>query len=293
MLQNYSKRFVRYAAGSGALLPILSPVFPAPVVQKPVQSAIVVHKPSAYCGQTEIDIYTMNPFESFDDPINQYKQKTYELNNTRNVFHVDCWELFTDFKYICQSYDIYHVKRFYELFVKTYAQRLDSYSEGTRTFYDSGWSTKTTLTYDIHHRYMNYLFRELIHENKHISKDLLVWFHSLGVIDKGHYHCALNVLCSTGGFETAKLMHSIRPFDFKWKPEKDEYHLDYFRSAVANNHLEMVKWLYELGAHKDYKFGYGNILKIANERSNTDMKTWLKSLPEFQTLLCKNFNSIE
>jgi len=282
MLQNYSKRFIRYATGSGALLPIIRPsVPPAPVLLKPVQSDIVVYKSSAYCGHTEVD--TFDKYDVFDDPINCYKHKSYNLENTQNVFHVDNWELMKDFINVCQTYDIYHVNRFYELFVKNYAQRLDSYSEGTRTFYDIGWHTRTTLTYDIHHRFMNYAFCKLIHTNKNVSNELLVWFHKLGVIDKGQYHCVLNVLCNTGGFDTAKRMHSIRPFDFKWKPIKDEYYLSYFRNAVVNNHLTMAKWLYDLGAHKDYVFGYKNILCLANERSNTEVKEWLMTLPEFQT----------
>ena len=208
--------------------------------------------------------------------------KLYNLEGKENICHVSQWELSKDFIKVCQTCELSEIKKFYEMYVKNYQQKLYEYSNGTYTFYDRGWNSNGTITFDIYGRFMNYNFRELIFQNKNVSKELIEWFMSLKIIEKGHYHCALNVLCNTGGFETAKLMHEVQPFDFKWKPEKKEYHLDYFRSASSNNHLEMAKWLYELKAHENYEFGYDNIKRIVNERANEQVKNWLNSLEEFK-----------
>lgn len=228
-------------------------------------------------------IYNNNlDYNPYDDPLDKYKNKTYNLECTSNVCHIDHWELSKDFITVCQTLEVYHVRRFHDNYVKNYANKLDEYSKGTRTFYDLAWRSTSTIKFDVYHRFMNYNFREILYINKNVSKELIQWFMSLGIIDKGHYHCALNTLCCTGGFETAKIMNEVQPFDFKWKPENNEYHLDYFRSAASNNHLEMAKWLYKLDAHKDYYFGYNNIKQIVNERANKEVKEWLKTLKEFK-----------
>jgi len=209
---------------------------------------------------------------------------SYDLSNTPNLCHVDEWQISKDFIDICKTNNLESIKKFYHMFVETYEQYLLSLSNNTMEFYDTAWRFVNKINFEegLLKRFMNYNFRELMYCNRHISKEVIQWF--IPHIDMIHYYCAFNTLCLIGDFRTAKIMYELQPFDFIQYNKEGDGNLDSFRSAAANGHLELAQWLYTLGAHHNYKYGYDNIKQIVNNssRAGNDVKLWLNSLPEFR-----------
>lgn len=208
---------------------------------------------------------------------------SYDLNNTDNVCHVDEWKLFHDFLRVCDTNNLIEVTNFHDNYVRNYDVNLRQYSKSkdALVFYDSAWRSIQTLNFDIYNRFMNYSFRKSMCQNQNVTNEIVAWFLSTGAIDDLHYHCAFNTLCHTGNLKTAKIMNDLKPIDFHIH-EKKEVHLDYFRAAASCNHLEMAKWLYSLGAHKDYVLGYSNIKKIVDSYANEEVRQWIRTLQEFR-----------
>lgn len=215
-----------------------------------------------------------------------------------NVYHVHEWKITEDWENVCKTNDITKIQEFYSKFIENINQEFQKNSlhrlpdEQIRFIdYNSGRNRTVTIDYDIHERFINWSFRQIVAHNV-MSSEVIDWFISLGVITENTYHFLFNTLCIIGNYNMAKLIYSKVHIDFNKKIYHDAFvdsspwngYIDYLRNAITHNHLEMAIWLYEQGAMPEERELIDNIYKLCMERSNDGMKEWVESLDEYNNI---------
>jgi len=215
-----------------------------------------------------------------------------------NVYHVHDWKITQDWEHICKTNDIYLINEFYNKFIRNINEEFKKNSlypnqDGAIFLIDyvSGRNLTVCIDYDIHERLINWSFRHIVAHNM-ISSEVIDWFDSLDVITENTYHLLFNTLCIIGDCNIAKLLYSKINIDFNMRIYTDSQiesspwsgYIDYLRSAITHNHLDMAMWLYEMGAMPKEKELVDNIYKLCMERSNDDMKGWVSSLDEYNNI---------
>jgi len=274
---------IRCIGTSAAIRPMMKNL---PAVQKTLPTSMVK------VNQTKNSLNDVEVVYPFKDPFDKYKDKKYNLDMTDNVCHVDHWEITKDFIEVIESGDYELFNKFHSTYVKNYKDILQSYSRDSNKlqFYDIAWRSESEIKFDVYNRMMNYTFREICYRGKADLK-FIKWFNDLNVVEETHYCCALNTACTTGDLKLAKALYASRPVDFsRFTDPRDRedvgFMLDYFRSAASRGHLELAKWLYDLGAHK-YGFPPSNVKAIVQRDAKKEVYEWLNTLPEFKNVEAK------
>ena len=93
----------------------------------------------------------------------------YNLENTPNVYHVEDWLLYKDFKACTSAKEL---SALYETQVRDYEPWLRTISP-TLTFYDSEWNQKITLDFDVSRKFMTFAMRDMIADG---DAETIKWF---------------------------------------------------------------------------------------------------------------------
>ena len=101
------------------------------------------------------------------------------------------------------------------------------------------------------------IFNEILYHKKP-SKEILLWFISLNIIDNISYNNIFNELCLKNNIDKAKFLYELKLIDITYN------NYIFIKSAIFSNNLKIIIWLHSIKAYPSNISEYNDIIFYAN-----------------------------
>jgi len=112
------------------------------------------------------------------------------------------------------------------------------------------------------------IFNDCLYQKK-ISKEILLWFISLNIINNISYNNIFNELCLKNNIDKAKFLYELKLIDIKYN------NYIFIKSAIFSNNLNMIIWLHSIKAYPNDINKYNDIIFFAKFFSKKDISEFL------------------
>ena len=118
------------------------------------------------------------------------------------------------------------------------------------------------------------IFNDCLHQKK-VSKEILLWFISLDIIDNISYNNIFNKLCLKNNIDKAKFLYELNLIDIKY----NDY--IFIKSAIFSDNLKIIIWLHSIKAYPTNIIKYNDIIFFAKIFAKKDISDFLlKNIPK-------------